>query len=401
MMVRSPLFHFGQIFLAVVLLAQTSFEAGESHATSVSYSVGGAIQSSPRPEIPVGALFAATFTLDHNVTDISFTSSDAVFDGGLTAFSLNIAGAGATYPGGNLTSPARVSALNETFKFSYQHDEIGLGIFRSLGHSFTMPDLPGLQLDSVSINFVENVAPRINPVIDTGLGQTMQQMFNGYFNPAAFFASGGYASFEMLFRSPTNPNNQASILGVVSTTQVTAAPGDSPDNPVFSGPCSGPLPPGTGCFLIPLIGFGGLGTEQPIWIDPPPTSGFEYEVESGPNFASVELELGFGDDQYEVWVENGSGGFEFLSALSAGMEYDFTASFPEGLQRFQIRGIEPTSGVGSEPPFGFPTGLKFVSGGVEALVNMIPIAVPEPASGFLMIASVLGLISVRRRSATP
>jgi hypothetical protein len=149
-MARLPFGLLRRFVLVIVVIGQVIIAVSESDATSVSYSIGGTITSSSRPEIPVGAQYSVNFTLDHSVTDVSFTSSEAVFESGITDLSLSFSGA--SYAGGQLTSSARVHARNDA-GFANLQDEITLVIERSLGHAFTMPDLPPLRLDSMSVLF--------------------------------------------------------------------------------------------------------------------------------------------------------------------------------------------------------------------------------------------------------
>lgn len=106
-----------------------------------------------------------------------------------------------------------------------------------------------------------------------------------------------------------------------------------------------------------------------IWIDPEVAIGYEYEVSSGPNMASVTLPSGFGDDTYDLYLwDTGLG--EFIDSgldLFAGVEFDLTTFDPNGLNAFAIRGIEESAGVDPNDPTAFVTGLTFIAGGAVSM----------------------------------
>ena len=128
----------------------------------------------------------------------------------------------------------------------------------------------------------------------------------------------------------------------------------------------------------------------PLFIDPPVAVGYEYEVQSGPSFASVLLP-DVGDGRYRLELWSGSAWIDAGVDLEAGVSFDFLATVaPDGLRKFRIVGIETTVALDPNDPNAFVTGLTFTSGGELRLTQTsltvdVP-AVPEPATGVLLLA---------------
>jgi len=152
-----------------------------------------------------------------------------------------------------------------------------------------------------------------------------------------------------------------------------------------------------------------IEANTPIWIDPEVAIGYEYEVSSGPNIATVTLPSGFGDDTYDLYLWN-SGSGEYNDSgidLLAGIEFDLTTIDASGLNNFAIRGIETSAEVDPTDPLAFVTGLTFIEGGSVSM-SQAPISVwidgdstgivPAPGSIPLIGAGLLGWSIFRRRS---
>ncbi|MCB1851591.1 MAG: PEP-CTERM sorting domain-containing protein [Gammaproteobacteria bacterium] len=134
-----------------------------------------------------------------------------------------------------------------------------------------------------------------------------------------------------------------------------------------------------------------------IWIDPLVAIGYDYIVNSGPLFASVELP-NIGDNLFDLWLWNGTD-WIFETVLSAGTEYLFGGI---GIDRFRILGIESTVGLDPADPTAFNTGLTFVGPGIVNM-DMNPITlsvpgavVPEPATLAFLCLGLAGLGAARR-----
>ncbi|MDT4332548.1 nidogen-like domain-containing protein [Methylomonas sp. MED-D] len=132
--------------------------------------------------------------------------------------------------------------------------------------------------------------------------------------------------------------------------------------------------------------------EQPIFIDPEVAVGYDYEVTSGPNIASVLLPTNLGDGIYDLYLwENTE--YVFAAALTAGIEYFFE---PGGVSRFRILGIEVSAGLDPNNPQAFVTGLTFVGAGAVSLTQTPLVSqVPLPASGLLMFSGLLAVGSMK------
>ena len=163
-------------------------------------------------------------------------------------------------------------------------------------------------------------------------------------------------------------------------------PGSSPAGPLLPGGGG----PGRFDFTF-TVGDQGVGTDSLIFIDPDVAVGYDYQVNGGPNVASVLLPTGVGDDLYDLHLWNGSA-FAFSQTLTGGSEFDFLAG---GVDRFRILGIEEAAGLSVDDPLAFVTGLTFTgSGGVD--LTMTPIPVPEPASLSVLALGALALLRRRR-----
>ena len=131
-----------------------------------------------------------------------------------------------------------------------------------------------------------------------------------------------------------------------------------------------PLPAGvSGQVLLPIVRHGvvtlfsfraSVTQGHPLKIDPAIAVGYDYAIGAGdPNFASVTLPTGVGDNQYDLYLHNGTD-YVFDAHLTGGVKHDFTAS---GVSKFRILGIETSAGLDPGDGTAFITELTFTNDG--------------------------------------
>ncbi len=124
------------------------------------------------------------------------------------------------------------------------------------------------------------------------------------------------------------------------------------------------------------------------WVDPPLVPGYEYIMDSADTLFTAILEFPIGFDQPFEVVADGV----VLGSFDVDEGVNFLDLLGHGVDRFTVRGISPL--VDAEDPAGFPLRIAFDAD--TASFRMI--AIPEPASGILLLAMAAGLWQCRRHN---
>ena len=119
------------------------------------------------------------------------------------------------------------------------------------------------------------------------------------------------------------------------------------------------------------------------YIDPEVAIGYIYAIGAGdPNFRSVVLPTNIGDGLYDLWGDDGMGGWTLLADdLAGGSMFDFGV---DGLSRFRVTDIETGAGLDPKNTTAFVTGLTFTGSGkftgTQAPITVNISNVPEAPS---------------------
>lgn len=229
-----------------------------------------------------------------------------------------------------------------------------------------MTDIPGTELDGI-------LAPNGNPVL----------RFDVPVNP------GELNTFEILVADAND--SSLDTTAYLSSFIAQGNPGDSGGppptgngetefNPLLP---SNPPDPETGEFVIAIPEA--LPPEETIWIDPPVSVGYDYQVIGGPEFDSItapSLATVADLDGYTVTVDGTT------VSLAAGATLDFLTAFGETTDFFTLAGINPSLGLDPNDGAAFPLGVSFTVEAFSTTVIMTPIVedfdtiapIPLPAS---------------------
>lgn len=199
--------------------------------------------------------------------------------------------------------------------------------------------------------------------------------YNGTSNLYSYFVdfdrANGFQAPQAIDCSAALPAGNTGMLlqGVNNSNVVTGSYLDAAGNP--HGVIGYPNP------VLPSQSVGGtfsfnvtVSASVPVFLDPDLAAGYRYASGRGdPNFASVTLPIGIGDNQYTLVA--GSNAY----AVMAGQHFDFAAhGFIGGVSRFEVLGIEPAAALATTNATAFVTQVTFGSSG-KFTGSMTPLTV--------------------------
>jgi hypothetical protein len=140
---------------------------------------------------------------------------------------------------------------------------------------------------------------------------------------------------------------------------------------------------------------GGLGNTSPLFFDPPIANGYDFQIISGPNFASVEVPLSSPGAAHAIFTLTFGTTTELLLP---GTPFFFTLVDPGGVSQFTITGNFGENGPDDVVrSLTFDTAISFVDGG-QGRFSQTPIFNnPEPGSLTLVAFGAAALFGCRRR----
>jgi len=217
-----------------------------------------------------------------------------------------------------------------------------------------------------------------------GLGGTPAQAgFDAGDNVNFFALPGSFTNNILDIANTTNVANGAPGLWSFSIVN-GQTPGTTPENP-----------------LLPVIidnsftfDFN-VQANQQVFIDPEVAIGYDYQVQSGSNIASVFLPTNIGDGSYDLYLWDNVD-YIFATAITGGFNYTFADG---GVNRFRVLGIEPTADLDPSNTSAFITGLTFTGPGTISMTQTpIVSQVPVPAAAWLFASGLLGLGALRKKA---
>lgn len=181
-----------------------------------------------------------------------------------------------------------------------------------------------------------------------------------YDNSSASFNAfvGSSAGYQQLRAGPTQHTYAQAINDSGQISGLFVDVSDTAFNPRGFIATPAALPTGTsssGAYTFSAAVVANVET----YIDPQVTLGYEYRIgPDNPQFATVRLPIGIGDNHYMLLVNGKS------FPLAAGVLFDFGQhGYAGGVAAFRVTDIESSAALNPSDPYAFPTQLTFSGSG--------------------------------------
>jgi hypothetical protein len=165
-----------------------------------------------------------------------------------------------------------------------------------------------------------------------------------------------------------------------------------------------PLANGSPVVNLPVVNLDGaykyniaIEANTIYYLDPEVAVGYDFAIGVGnPNFQSVVLPTGIGDNLYDIFgFDTQNNPILLINDLLGGVPFDFGSS---GRDRFRVLGIETSAGLDPANTTAFITGVTFTGSGLfTGTQTPITAQVPEP-SALTLFGFGLAWLGLRRRS---
>ena len=351
----------------------------------------------------VGATAATGFVDPQEVcaplaVNANFCANGTLFSAARTApWTLNFARSGATPV--MVAGPSLVGA-EVAVPFPVNVTISGSGLTPTI--SWTVPG--GFAADAVRINIFDR-----NKILANGSADVIHTMpvasSNGSYTIPSTLNSGQQLNFggDYVFNIQlidtrgsgaifvANGNNAEILRRSSSFFNFTPLPGGGPPNVALPTVVNG----------VYNFSITNVGPNSVTFIDPFVAVGYDYAIGAGdPNFASVLLPTGIGDNLFDLFLWDGSQFVDTGNDLQGGSQFFFGSG---GVGRFSIRGIETSAGLDPSNVTAFVTGLTFTAAGsftgsMTPIIVQVANAVPEPGSVPLVLMALVVLAGLRRKS---
>lgn len=284
--------------------------------------------------------------------------------------------------------------------------------------SVTTPSLVGVAKAPFA-NSVSMSGPALTPTVTWSYPSTVNGVVFGIFNLSKLNAAGTGPDYIWNPGLPGSANSYTIPAGVLNSTdrylidlygfveRNPALPLSNANTQAWSESLFGINPVGSTLPIqLPTLSGGSFKYNFSVvsgieyFIDPEIAIGYTYKIGLGdPDFATVTLPTGIGDNLFDIYGLDSSGHWTILGHdIMGGVSFDFG---PSGVDEFKVLGIEVGAMLDPTNTQAFITGLTFLGNGRFTGTQtpiVIDTSVPEPGSLPLLVGVLGGLWFVRRMS---